>query len=59
MSTIFLRILFPFNAQPSQYVGARFFGYNSPATIARELFKPSTDAGKRLGSIKKKIFSFG
>jgi len=46
----------PFNAHQSQYVGSRFFGYNSPATIARELFKPSTDAGRRLGSILKKNF---
>jgi len=28
-----------------------FFGYNSPAAIARELFKPSTDAARLLGSI--------
>jgi len=39
-------------------MGASFFGYNSPATItvARELFKPSTDAERLLGSIKKKFF---
>jgi len=30
-----------------------FFGYNSPATLARELFTPSTDAARLLGSIKK------
>jgi len=46
----------PFNAHQSQYVGSRFFGYNSPATIARELFKPSTDAARFFGSILKKIF---
>jgi len=31
----------------------RFFGYNSPAAIAGELFKPSTDAASLLGSYKK------
>jgi len=46
----------PFNAHVSQYVGARFFGYNLPATIARKLFKHSTDAGRLLGSIKKNFF---
>jgi len=46
----------PFNAHQSQYVGYRFFGYNSLATIVGELFKPSTDAGRLLGSIFKKIF---
>jgi len=29
---------------------------NSPAAIARELFKPSTDAASLHGSIKKKFF---
>ena len=29
------------------------FYYNSPAAIARELFKPSTDAASLVGSIKK------
>jgi len=46
----------PFNAHQSQYIGPRFFGYNSPAAAAREVFKPSTDAGRLLGSIFKKIF---
>ena len=32
-----------------------FFGYNLPAAIARELFKPSTDAASLLGCIKKKL----
>jgi len=36
-----------------------FFGYNSPAAIARELFKPSTDAASLLGSIKKIFFDLG
>ena len=49
----------PFNAHQSQYIGPRFFGYNSPAAAAREVFKPSTDAGRLLGSIFKKIFWFG
>jgi len=48
-----------FNAHQSQYVGSRFFGYNSPAAAAREVFKPSTDAGRLFGSIKKKIFDSG
>jgi len=43
----------PFNDHASQYIGARFFGYNSPAAIARELFKPSMDATSLLDSIKK------
>jgi len=35
------------------------FGYNSPATIARELFKPSTDSASLVVSSQKKIFGFG
>ena len=46
----------PFNAHQSQYIGPRFFGYNSPATIARELLKRFTDAGRLRGSIFLKIF---
>ena len=42
-----------------QFIGAGFFGYNSPATIARELFKPSTDAARLLGSIFLKNFDLG
>jgi len=49
----------PFTAHQSHYSGSRLFGYNLPATIARELFKPSTDAGRLLGSILKKNFWFG
>ena len=41
----------PFNAHESQYIGPRFFGYNSPATIAREFLKRFTDAGRLRGSI--------
>ena len=44
-----------FNDRASQWIGSRFFGYNSPAAIARELFKPSTDAARLLGSIKKHV----
>ena len=47
---------YPFNDGASQSVGSSFFGYTSPAAIARELFKPSTDAARLLGSIKKKFF---
>jgi len=46
----------PFNAHQNPYIGPRFFGYNSPAAAAREVFKPSTDAGRLFGSIFKKIF---
>ena len=34
-----------------QLIGSRFFCYNSPAAVAREVFKPSTDAESLLGSI--------
>jgi len=36
----------PFNARASQYSCRYFFGLNSPAARARELFKPSTVFGK-------------
>jgi len=36
-----------------------FKSYNSPATIATELFKPSTDSASILVSIKKKLFDLG
>jgi len=49
----------PFNDRTSQFIGAGLFGYNSPATIARELFKASTDAARLLGSIKKQFFDLG
>ena len=42
--------VYPNSLNPS--IGARFFGYNSPAAIARELFKPSTHAASFLGCIK-------
>jgi len=31
-------VLKPFNDHVHQQIGARFFGYNSPAAIAKELF---------------------
>jgi len=37
-----------------QYIGRYIFVNNSPASIAIELPKPSTDAASLLGSIKKK-----
>jgi len=40
-------------------MGSYLFGYNSPAAIAGELFKPSTDAASLLGSIKQKNFYLG
>jgi len=46
----------PFKDRARQYIGACFFSYNSPVAIARELFKPSTDAASLLGSIKRKFF---
>jgi len=48
------KVKVPFNDRARQYIGACFFGYNSPAAITTEFFKPSTDA-ESLGSIKKKI----
>jgi len=48
----------PFNAHASHYSDIHIFGYNSPADIARELFKPSTDEASLLGPIKK-MFWFG
>ena len=36
-----------------------FFSYNSPAAVAREVFKPSMDSTSLHGSIKKNIFWFG
>ena len=49
------KVKVPFNDRARQYIGACFFGYNSPAAITTEFFKPSTDA-ESLGSIKKKIW---
>jgi len=37
----------------------RITSYNSPATIATELFKPSTDSASLLVSIKKNVVRFG
>ena len=45
-------LLKPFNDHAGHYNGPCFFGYNSPAATARELFKPSTDVTSLLGSIK-------
>ena len=42
----------PLTSAPATAV-AGTFGHNSPAAIARELFKPSTDAESLLVSIKK------
>ena len=46
----------PFNDRAHQDIGAPFFGHKSPAAIARELFKPSTDSASLLVDIKKKSF---
>jgi len=49
----------PFNAHAGHLSGRDFFGHNSPAAAAREVFKPSKDAASLLGSIKKFFFYFG
>jgi len=41
----------PFNDHASHYSGSDVFGYNSPPAAAREVFKPSTDAARLVGSI--------
>jgi len=43
----------------SQFIGSPCFGHKSPATRARELFKPFTDSASLLVDIEKKIFVFG
>jgi len=51
----------PLKSRDRQNFGAglkRFKRYNSPATIATELFKPSTDSANLLVSIKK-LFDLG
>ena len=48
-----------FNAHQSELIGSRFFGYNSPAAAAREVFKPSTDSASLVVPGQKKFFSFG
>jgi len=50
---------FPFNARKGDYSGRYVFGYNSPAAIAREVFKASTGAASLLDSIKKHFFDLG
>jgi len=48
----------PFNSRDRQNFGAyfkRFKSYNSPATIATELFIQSTDSESLLVSILKKV----
>jgi len=49
-------LVVPFESSARQNFGEafkRFESYNSPATIATELFKPSTDSASLLVSIKK------
>jgi len=48
----------PFKSRVRQNFGAdfkRFKSYNSPATIATELFKPSTDSASLLVSILQQV----
>ena len=42
-----------FNDRAGLHLGRHIFGNNSPASIARELFKPSTDSASLLVSMKK------
>ena len=53
-----LNLFLPFNDSAGQYIGRYIFVNNSPASIARELPKPFTDAASFPGSIKKKIICF-
>jgi len=41
-----------------QCFGLHFFGFKSPATRARQLFKPSTDSARLQVDIKKNVFRF-
>jgi len=43
----------PFNVRPGHCSDRYSFGHSSPAAIARELFKPSTDSARLLVSTKK------
>ena len=49
----------PFNDHASHYSGSDVFGYNSPPAAAREVFKPSTDAARLVGSINNFFFDLG
>ena len=42
----------------SQYIGSQFFGHESPAVRARELFKSSTNSASIIVKIEKNIFRF-
>ena len=46
------------NAHQSHYSGYRFFGYNSLAAAAREVFEPSTDSASLVVPSQKTIFHF-
>ena len=46
-------ILSKYTARAGHYSDQHFLDYKSPATVARELFKPSTDSASFLLSIKK------
>jgi len=53
----FSHLVQPFNARASQYSCRYFFGFNSPAARARELFKPSTVSGSLLVVIETNFVS--
>jgi len=44
-----------FNAPASHLSGRHFFGHNSPAAAAREVFKPSTDSASLVVPSQKKF----
>jgi len=59
---LFNSMVYPFKSHDRHNYGADFKcieSYNSPATIATELFKPSTDSTSLLVSIKKTLFDLG
>jgi len=51
--------LFSKNLLESYFFCKDLQSYNSPAAIAGELFKPSTDSASLLVEIEKIIFRFG
>jgi len=57
-----LRVLKPFNDRAGLHIGLHIgrhiLGNNLPASIARELFKPSTDSESLIVSILNKLFNF-
>jgi len=48
-----------FNAHASHLSVRHFFGHNSPAAAAREVFKPSTDSASLVVPSQKKVSVLG